>query len=28
VLCALWESEQKFRVLNGPLAGDFDHPGA
>lgn len=28
VLYALWESERKFRVLNSPLAGDFDHPGA
>lgn len=24
-LCALWESERKFRVLNSPLVGDSDH---
>lgn len=24
-LCAFWERERKFRILNSPLVGDYDH---
>ena len=24
-LCALWEKERKFRILNSPLVGAYDH---